>query len=71
MQEYENPELAFKRAIADYVSKGYPEEWIKVKMQSISTRNELAKEWDKRDIENHYNDNIKGKEYAILTNVIS
>jgi DNA-damage-inducible protein D len=71
LQEYENPELAFKRAIADYISKGYPEEWIKVRMQSISTRNELTKEWDKRDVENHYNDNIKGKEYAILTNVIS
>ncbi len=71
LQEYENPELAFKRAIADYISKGYSEEWIKVRMQSISTRNELTKEWDKRDINNHCNDSIKGKEYAILTNVIS
>jgi hypothetical protein len=71
LQECENPELAFKRAISDYVAKGYSDEWIKVRMQSISTRNALTKEWDKRDIQNHYNDNIKGKEYAILTNVIS
>ncbi|MFT4314308.1 MAG: Bro-N domain-containing protein [Wolbachia pipientis] len=71
LQEYENPELAFKRAYADYVAKGYSKEWIQRRMQSISVRNQLTKEWDNRKISDHNNKHLEGKEYAILTDVIS
>lgn len=71
LQEYENPELAFKRAYADYVAKGYPEEWIQKRIQSISIRNQLTKEWDSRKISDHNNKHLEGKEYAILTDAIS
>jgi hypothetical protein len=71
LQEYDNPELAFKRAYADYISKGNSQEWIQTRMQSIQVRNQLTKEWDKRNITNHGNKRLENKEYAILTDVIS
>lgn len=71
LQEYENPELAIKRACADYAKKGYPQEWIDKRIQSISVRNQLTREWDNRNITDHNNKRIEGKEYAILTDVIS
>ncbi|WP_168464623.1 BRO-N domain-containing protein [Wolbachia endosymbiont of Ctenocephalides felis wCfeT] len=71
LEEYKNPELAFKRAYANYVAKGYSHEWIQRRIQSISTRNQLTQEWDKMNITDHNNKNMEGKEYAILTDVIS
>ncbi|APR99144.1 hypothetical protein ASM33_00815 [Wolbachia endosymbiont of Folsomia candida] len=71
LQEYDNPELAFKRAYANYVAKGYSQEWIDKRIQSISVRNQLTREWDNRNITDHNNKRIEGKEYAILTDVIS
>jgi DNA-damage-inducible protein D len=71
LQEYDNPELAFKRAYADYISKGYSQEWIKTRMQSIDVREKLTKEWEKRNIKDHGNKKLENKEYAILTDVIS
>lgn len=69
LQEYENPELAFKRIYADYAAKGYPEEWIQQRIESIAVRNQLTKEWGNRNISDHKY--IEGKEYAILTDVTS
>jgi DNA-damage-inducible protein D len=61
--EYQNPEIAIKRAILDYRLQGYADEWINARVRSIMVRNELVGEWSKRGVR-------EGLEYAILTNVI-
>ncbi len=64
LEEIENPELASKRAKDLYKAKGYPDDWIEKRMRSISVRDELTDEWEKRGIKQHI-------EYAILTDEIS
>lgn len=61
--EMQNPDIAIKRAIMDYRLAGYSDEWIDTRIKTIQSRNELTAEWEQRGIE--------GKEYGILTNVIS
>ena len=61
--EYQNPEIAIKRAILDYQTKGYDDDWINARVRSIMARNDLVSEWGSRGIK-------EGQEYAILTNVI-
>jgi hypothetical protein len=63
IQEFQNPELAIQRAILDYQIQGRPDEWIKARVRTITSRNELTGEWSQRG--------IKDQEYGILTNVIS
>jgi DNA-damage-inducible protein D len=58
IDETENPELLTQRQIDLYKAKGYPEEWIKRRMESIQTRNLLTDEWQKRGVE-------KGTEYSV------
>jgi len=60
MDETEDPELAFERAMETYLKKGYSKEWINQRLKSIEVRKELTNEWDKRGVK-------KGLEYAILT----
>lgn len=64
IDETENPELAFERAMETYLKKGYSKEWINQRLKSIEVRKELTDEWDNRGVE-------KGLEYAILTNEIT
>jgi DNA-damage-inducible protein D len=64
IDETENPELLTQRQIDLYKAKGYPEEWIKRRMESIQTRNLLTDEWQKRGVE-------KGTEYSVLTAIIA
>lgn len=64
IDETEDPELAFDRAMETYLMKGYSKEWINQRLKSIEVRKELTDEWDNRGV-------IKGLEYAILTNEIS
>jgi hypothetical protein len=64
IDEIENPELAAERAREIYRAKGYPEDWIEMRMQSINVRNELTNEWKGRGVK-------EGQEYAILTAEIS
>lgn len=45
-----------------YEKKGYGKDWIEKRMRGIAVRNTLTGEWKDRD--------IKGKQYAILTNEI-
>ena len=61
--EFQNPEIAIKRAILDYKMKGYNDEWIDTRVRSILVRNELVGEWSRRGVR-------EGKEYATLTNII-
>jgi len=63
IEETEDPELAFDRAMETYLKKGYSKEWINQRLKSIEVRKELTDEWDTRGVK-------KGLEYAILTNEI-
>ncbi len=64
IKEIEQPGLAVKRARAHYVAKGYDDEWIERRIQSIQKRAELTEEWDQRGVK-------LNAEYAILTAEIS
>ena len=64
IEETEDPELAFDRAMETYLKKGYSKEWINQRLKSIEVRKELTDEWDIRGVK-------KGIEYAILTNEIT
>ena len=60
LQEVENPELTIEHLKELYRAKGYTEDWIERRLQSIVTRNELTDEWRQRDVQ-------EGREFAILT----
>ena len=64
IDETENPELAFERMVANYKAKGYTDEWIKNRLQSIETRKLLTDEWQQRGVK-------RGLEYSILTATIA
>jgi len=64
IDEIEDPDLAFERAMETYLKKGYSKEWINQRLKSIEIRRELTDEWDIAGVK-------KGLEYAILTNEIT
>ena len=60
--EYQNPDIAIKRAILDYKLKGRSDEWIEARISCTLTRQGLTHEWSERG--------IAGQQYAFLTNLI-
>jgi hypothetical protein len=64
IDEAENPELLTERQAELYKAKGYSEEWIKRRLQTIETRKELTDEWKNRGVK-------EAQEYAILTATIA
>ena len=64
IEETEDPEIAFDRAMETYLKKGYSTNWINQRLKSIEVRKELTDEWEVRGIK-------KGQEYAILTDEIT
>jgi hypothetical protein len=64
IDEAENPELLSERQAELYKAKGYSDEWVKRRMQTIETRKELTDEWKQRGVREH-------QEYAILTATIA
>ncbi len=64
IEETEDPELAFDRAMETYLKKGYSKIWINQRLKSIEVRKELTDEWESRGVK-------KGSEYAILTDEIT
>jgi len=64
IEETEDPELAFDRAMKTYLQKGYSKEWINQRLKSIEVRKELTDEWQERGMK-------EGLEYAILTDEIT
>ncbi|MDX1994557.1 MAG: Bro-N domain-containing protein [bacterium] len=64
LEEMEDPELILERLKETYRQKGYTEEWIELRIQSIVVRQELTDEWKARDVQ-------EGREFAILTSEIS
>ena len=64
IEEMDDPELAFDRAMETYLKKGYSKEWINQRLKSIEIRKELTDEWETRGVQ-------KGQEFAILTDEIT
>lgn len=64
IEETEDPELAFDRAMKTYLQKGYSKEWINQRLKSIEVRKELTDEWQNRGVK-------EGLEFAILTDEIT
>jgi DNA-damage-inducible protein D len=60
VEETENPELGIERLKALYKAKGYPDEWIERRLQTIEIRKQLTNEWKTRGV-------AEGQEYSILT----
>lgn len=64
LEEIADPELAALRMHDTYIKKGYSEEWIQKRLQSIDVRKNLTKEWQERGV-------VDNRDYAILTAEIS
>ena len=64
IEETEDPEKAFDRAMETYLKKGYSKNWINQRLKSIEVRKDLTDEWESRGVK-------KGLEYAILTDEIT
>ena len=64
LDETIDPQIAIERAVETYRKQGYSEKWIKQRMNSIDTRNELTAEWHRAGVES-------GKDFAALTNVLT
>ena len=64
LDELADPELAFERMIRTYRQKGYSEEWIKQRLQSIDLRKQLTDEWHRSGIR-------APQEFASLTNILT
>ncbi len=64
IQEIQDPEIAIKRAVAEYQAQGRPMDWIEQRIRSILVRKELTNEWKKRGVDESH-------EFAILTSVLS
>jgi len=64
IEETEDPELAFDRAMRTYLKKGYSKDWINQRLKTIEVRKELTDEWEERGVK-------EGIEFAILTDEIT
>ena len=64
MEEAENPELLTERQAELYRAKGYPDEWIMNRVESIKARKRLTEEWKNRGVKDN-------REYSVLTAVIA
>lgn len=64
IEETEDPELAFERAMQTYLKKGYSKNWINQRLKSIEVKKELTDEWKERGMK-------EGLEYAILRDEIT
>jgi hypothetical protein len=60
IQEWQDPEIAIKRAILAYQIQGRSDDWIEKRIRSIVVRKELTAEWKKRGVK-------ESPEYAMLT----
>ncbi|MDR3125477.1 MAG: Bro-N domain-containing protein [Candidatus Nomurabacteria bacterium] len=63
IDEAQDPELTINRAIHEYRTLGYDEDWINLRLQSIQVRKDLTDEWDKSGVN-------EGLEYAFLTDLM-
>ena len=64
IDETNDPELLTERQAEIYRTKGYPEEWILRRMQTIDTRKQLTDEWKNRGV-------VDNREFSMLTATIA
>jgi hypothetical protein len=64
IEEDEDPELSFDRAMETYLAKGYSKNWINQRLKSIEVRKELTDEWENRGVK-------RGIDFAVLTDIIT
>ncbi|HWR32850.1 MAG TPA: Bro-N domain-containing protein [Chitinophagaceae bacterium] len=64
IEEIQDPEKSIDRAMENYLKLGYSKEWINQRLKSIEVRKDLTDEWEQRGVK-------KGREYAILTDIIT
>ena len=64
IEEIEDPEKAFDRAMNTYLQKGYSKEWVNQRLKTIEVRKDLTDQWKDGDVK-------EGVEFAILTNEIT
>ena len=64
LEETENPEILTERQAELYKAKGYPDEWIINRVESINARKRLTDEWKARGVKDN-------QEYSILTATIA
>lgn len=64
LDEMQDPELSIDRALEQYMSLGYSENWINQRLKSIEIRKELTDEWKKRGLK-------EGIQFATLTDIIT
>jgi len=64
IEETEDPEKTFDRAMETYLKKGYSPAWVNQRIKSIEVRKDLTDEWEQRGVQ-------KGQEFAILTDEIT
>lgn len=64
IKEFQDPEIAVKRAILNWQIQGRTNDWIEARLRSIVVRHELTDEWAARGIN-------EPAEYGYLTNIIS
>ena len=64
IEETEDPELSFDRAMETYLAKGYSKAWINQRLKSIEVRKELTDEWENRGVK-------RGMYFAVLTDIIT
>ncbi|MBI5065150.1 hypothetical protein HZA97_02835 [Candidatus Woesearchaeota archaeon] len=64
IEETQDPELAFDRAMKTYLQKGYSKEWVNQRLKTIEVRKDLTDEWNRVGID-------KESDFAILTNEIT
>ena len=64
LNELQDPELTFERAMKQYLQLGYSENWINQRLKSIEVRKELTDEWKQRGMK-------EGVQFATLTDIIT
>jgi hypothetical protein len=64
LDEMQDPELSFDRAMEQYLKLGYSENWINQRLKSIEIRKELTDEWKQRGLK-------EGLQFATLTDIIT
>jgi hypothetical protein len=64
LEEVADPERLTERQAELYKAKGYPEDWISRRVESIEARKRLTEEWQKRGVK-------EGEEYSLLTATIA
>lgn len=63
LDEMQDPELTIDRAMIEYKTLGYSDNWINQRLKSIEVRKELTDEWKRHGLQ-------KGVQFATLTDII-